>query len=180
MNFFNRFDHLPSGQPASVVNTWLCLFSIIKATLELGAYATPEEVAADIRLVLETAITYASPGSKLQQVARNLLTKLVEGATNSSSAQQPGITSVEALSLKSPANMKSVRALLERMMKRPANSVFMEPVDPEDDGCEDYLDIIQEPMDLGTIKDYLDGGAFETIADFAGNRFSLLGQLTAN
>jgi hypothetical protein len=140
--------------------------------LELGAYATPEEVASDIRLVLETAISFSGPGSKLQQVARNLLIKLAEGATNASSAQQPGVTSVEALSLKSSANMKSVRALLERMMKRPANSVFLEPVDPEDDGCEDYLDIIQEPMDLGTIKDYLDGGAFETVADFAGIGFN--------
>ncbi len=160
---------MPFGQPANVI--WLCIFSIIKATLELGAYATPEEVASDIRLVLETAISFANSGCKLQQVARHLLTKLADGVANSSPAQQAGVTSVEALSLKSPANMKSVRALLERMMKRPANSVFMEPVDPEDDGCEDYLDIIQEPMDLGTIKDYLDGGAFETIADFAGTRF---------
>ncbi len=136
--------------------------------MELGAYATPEEVASDIRLVLETAISFASPGSKLQQVARNLLIKLAEGTAISSSTLQPGIMSIEALSLKSAANMKSVRALLERMIKRPANSVFLEPVDPEGDGCEDYLEIIQEPMDLGTIKDYLDGGAFETIADFAG------------
>jgi hypothetical protein len=136
--------------------------------LELGAYATPEEVASDIRLVLETAITFATAGSKLQQVARSLLSKLAEGTAISSTAQQPGVASVEALSLKSAANMKSVRALLERMMKRPANSLFLEPVDPEDDGCEDYLDIIQEPMDLGTIKDYLEGGAFETVADFAG------------
>ncbi len=145
-----------------------CIFSIIKATLELGAYAAPEEVAADIQLVLESAISFANPGSKLQQIARNLLTPPPEGTAASSSSQQSGTNAVEALSLKNPANMKSVQVLLERMMKRPANSVFLEPVDPEDDGCEDYLEIIQEPMDLGTIKDYLDGGAFETIADFAG------------
>lgn len=135
--------------------------------MELGAYATPEEVAADIRYVLETAVTRSSAGSKLQQVSRKLLTKLTEGAANTSASQQRASTSGESLSLKSAANLKSVRALLDKMMKRPQNQVFLEPVNPDEDGCEDYLEIIQEPMDLGTIKDYLDGGAFETVADFA-------------
>jgi hypothetical protein len=142
--------------------------SVIKAALELGTYSTPEEVAADIRLVLEIAISLAPSGGKLQQVSKRLLTKLTEGiASAANAAQQRASTSGEGLSLKSPANLKGVRALLDRMMKRPANNIFLEPVNPEEDGCEDYLEIIQEPVDLGTIKDYLEGGAFETVADFA-------------
>ena len=37
-------------------------------------------------------------------------------------------------------------------MRRPQNKAFLEPVDPDEDGCEDYHDIIEEPMDLGTIR----------------------------
>lgn len=35
---------------------------------------------------------------------------------------------------------------------------FSEPVNPDRDGCPDYLDIVKTPMDLGTIlnKIYLD------------------------
>ena len=119
-------------------------------------------------MVLETAISLAPAGGRLQQLCRKLLTKLTEGVAEAAAAsQQRASASGEGLSLKSAAHMKSVRALLDRMMRRPANSIFLEPVNPEEDGCEDYLDIIQEPVDLGTIKDYLDGGAFETVADFA-------------
>ena len=103
----------------------------------------------------------------MQQVSRRLLAKLIESGANAGAAQQRTGTSGESLSLKTPAHMKAVRALLDRMMKRPQNQLFLEPVNPDADGCEDYLEIIQEPVDLGTIKDYLEGGAFETVADFA-------------
>jgi hypothetical protein len=140
--------------------------------VELGAYAGPEEVAADLRLVLDMAVQLSPAGSKLQQVARRLAARVMDGIDRPSTEKPANGSGVggggaEALSLKNGANLKLVRGLLERMMKRPQNHYFLEPVDPEEDGCEDYLDIIQEPMDLGTIKDYLDSSAFETVAEFA-------------
>ncbi|CAI5714373.1 unnamed protein product [Hyaloperonospora brassicae] len=43
-------------------------------------------------------------------------------------------------------------ALVNRLLKEEASEMFSRPVDPELDGCPNYLSVIDHPMDLGTIR----------------------------
>lgn len=71
--------------------------------------------------------------------------------------------------LDGPDQMRRAQALLEKSMKRPKAAPFLKPVDPEEDGCEDYLQTIKHPMDLGTVKEDLDGNMYDTLAEVAAN-----------
>lgn len=44
---------------------------------------------------------------------------------------------------------------------------FYKPVDAELLGLHDYFDIIKKPMDLGTVKNKMDGRAYKSAAEFA-------------
>jgi len=44
--------------------------------------------------------------------------------------------------------------------------VFARPVDPANDGCPDYFNVIKYPMDLGTIQSRLHKGTIEDPEDF--------------
>ncbi|KAE9361056.1 hypothetical protein PF008_g1397 [Phytophthora fragariae] len=43
-------------------------------------------------------------------------------------------------------------AFVNRLLKEEASDLFSRPVDPELDGCPNYLSVIDHPMDLGTIR----------------------------
>ncbi|CAI5747448.1 unnamed protein product [Peronospora destructor] len=43
-------------------------------------------------------------------------------------------------------------AVVNRLLKEEASDLFSRPVDPEIDGCPNYLSVIDQPMDLGTIR----------------------------
>ncbi|CAH0479373.1 unnamed protein product [Peronospora belbahrii] len=43
-------------------------------------------------------------------------------------------------------------ALVDRLLQEEASDLFSRPVDPEIDGCPNYLSVIDQPMDLGTIR----------------------------
>ncbi|TMW63211.1 hypothetical protein Poli38472_002152 [Pythium oligandrum] len=59
------------------------------------------------------------------------------------------------------------RALVDRLLKEEIAELFARPVDPEEDGCPDYLTIIEHPIDLGTIRQRLDTGFYESWDLFA-------------
>ncbi|GLD92937.1 hypothetical protein PINS_up001529 [Pythium insidiosum] len=44
-------------------------------------------------------------------------------------------------------------ALVNRLLREQIAELFSRPVDPEGDGCPDYMDVISHPMDLGTIRE---------------------------
>jgi hypothetical protein len=48
----------------------------------------------------------------------------------------------------------------------PLAGLFLQPVDPIPDGCPDYLSIIKEPMDIGTILDKLKMGSYASPAQW--------------
>ena len=56
--------------------------------------------------------------------------------------------------LKQPS-MSNCLKLVKQLMKFPSCEHFLEPVDPEALGIPDYLDVIERPMDLGTIHETL-------------------------
>lgn len=44
--------------------------------------------------------------------------------------------------------------------------MFAQPVDPERDGCPDYLTKIKNPMDLGTVRKKLEDNEYDTITQW--------------
>eukprot|EP00960_Hanusia_phi_P038493 753461-Hanusia_phi.AAC.6 len=50
--------------------------------------------------------------------------------------------------------------LLRRMSSRLDATPFLEPVDPQRDGCPDYFDVIARPMDLGSVQKKLREGGY--------------------
>jgi hypothetical protein len=44
--------------------------------------------------------------------------------------------------------------------------MFSQPVDPNRDDCEDYFDIIKQPMDLGTIRTKLASHQYKSVAEW--------------
>ncbi|GKU98166.1 hypothetical protein SLEP1_g11200 [Rubroshorea leprosula] len=54
--------------------------------------------------------------------------------------------------------------ILDRLQKKDTYGVFSEPVDPEE--LPDYHDIIANPMDFGTVRKKLDGGAYMSLEEF--------------
>ncbi|KAK9116532.1 hypothetical protein Sjap_015479 [Stephania japonica] len=63
--------------------------------------------------------------------------------------------------------MQQCEALVKKLMDHQYGFLFNQPVDPEALQIPDYLDIISEPMDLGTIKKKLENGEYSSARDFA-------------
>jgi hypothetical protein len=60
--------------------------------------------------------------------------------------------------------LKRMDKVVAAVMKMKNALPFLEPVNPERDGCPDYLDRVKKPMDYGTIKDRLAAGGYYTSA----------------
>lgn len=65
------------------------------------------------------------------------------------------------------ANIRRCRDILKNIMSRSTAYVFLKPVDPVALNIPDYYDIIQTPMDLGTVREKLRSSLYKTIQDFA-------------
>jgi hypothetical protein len=57
--------------------------------------------------------------------------------------------------LSGPEWVKVAREVLTRCQKHAKARPFMEPVDPETEGLDDYFQIIEDPMDFSTIANRL-------------------------
>jgi hypothetical protein len=57
-------------------------------------------------------------------------------------------------------------AIINKLRKRGITSIFAEPVDPDFDNCPDYLEVIDRPMDLGTVLHKLDSNSYDTFREF--------------
>ncbi|KAM2787309.1 hypothetical protein PS2_008102 [Malus domestica] len=70
---------------------------------------------------------------------------------------------------------KSLVFILDRLKKKDTRGVFSEPVDPEE--LPDYQEIIQNPMDFGTVRTKLDQGAYSNLEQFEKDDFENLRQV---
>ncbi|PIN23324.1 hypothetical protein CDL12_03958 [Handroanthus impetiginosus] len=59
--------------------------------------------------------------------------------------------------------------ILDRLQKKDTYGVFSEPVDPDE--LPDYFDIIEQPMDFGTVRKKLDGGAYKHLEELEADVF---------
>ena len=56
--------------------------------------------------------------------------------------------------------------ILVQLKKHKSAYPFLQPVNPQVDGAYNYLDIIKEPMDLGTVEENLKKGEYQTASQF--------------
>ncbi|KAL7688165.1 putative bromodomain, NET domain, Bromodomain-like superfamily, NET domain superfamily protein [Plasmopara halstedii] len=66
-----------------------------------------------------------------------------------------------------PMSMKKCLSILKGLMANPKSAPFLTPVDPIALGIPDYFNVIKEPMDLGTIRNHLENGSYDSPLDFA-------------
>ncbi|KAL5731256.1 hypothetical protein ACHQM5_004004 [Ranunculus cassubicifolius] len=59
---------------------------------------------------------------------------------------------------------RQLEFILDRLQKKDVYSVYAEPVDPEE--LPDYHDVIEHPMDFGTIRKKLANGTYTTLEQF--------------
>ncbi len=56
--------------------------------------------------------------------------------------------------------------VLKGLQKHEHGWVFATPINPVELGIHDYFDVIQKPMDLGTVEEKLTGGSYHFLDDF--------------
>lgn len=66
----------------------------------------------------------------------------------------------------SPQQKDQCLKILDELISHPISNVFIDPVDPVLDEVPDYLDVIQEPSDLTTVREKLIGDQFPSLQEF--------------
>merc|ERR1712194_324554 len=142
---------------------------IVKQPMDLGTvqerlarhhYTRLEELALDCRLVWKNAFLFNGPESVYFKAAKAL-----------SDAFEKKLEEIEreAEQINNPQldTMERCRILLDDMTMNPFSEWFREPVDHENMGLTDYLQVIKEPQDLGTISEKLERTHYMSPEDFA-------------
>ena len=103
------------------------------------------------------------------------MTEQVEEASHASVAppfpnplHDPKMFAQHKLSLQLESELQPMRLILSRLMAHPMHNrkgIFNRPVDPVALGLPDYFDVIEKPMDFGTIKAKLHALAYRTRRD---------------
>ena len=57
--------------------------------------------------------------------------------------------------------------IMDRIMKRPCFTVFLNPVNPDEDGARGYYDVVRHPIDLSQIKQNLINNKYKDIEQWA-------------
>jgi hypothetical protein len=58
--------------------------------------------------------------------------------------------------------MENLRKIVQKIITKKDSDIFREPVPYEELGLTDYIDIVKEPMDLGTVMKKLDGKKYSS------------------
>ena len=56
--------------------------------------------------------------------------------------------------------------IIDELCQHPVSAIFMNPVDPEEDQVPNYLQIVKNPSDLGTVKQKLTEQKYKTLDEF--------------
>ena len=57
--------------------------------------------------------------------------------------------------------MKKLLSLVKQLIKRRGGTLFDAPVDPEAFGIPDYWEIVDRPIDLGTVLKWIEANAYD-------------------
>ena len=124
--------------------------TVVKKPMDFGTirkkllrYASLEDFVADIKLVYQNARRYNKSATHfVHQVA-----------TESAKALEKELKNMGVSSTPQMSDEDKMRQILDAVVaKKDLSFYFTEPVDPEKLGLHDYLDVIEEPMDLGTVR----------------------------
>lgn len=66
----------------------------------------------------------------------------------------------------SPYLRKQCQEVMEKICSRPTAQFFFYPIDPIQDNCPDYFEIVKFPMDLSTIKKNLRNNKYKSVAEW--------------
>mmetsp|Transcript_6775 Transcript_6775/g.17738 ORF Transcript_6775/g.17738 Transcript_6775/m.17738 type:complete len:328 (-) Transcript_6775:375-1358(-) len=120
----------------------------IKDKLKSSKYATTADLAQDVRLVWKNAKSYNQEGSEIHIAASSLEADF-----------EAKFQHVPRGPLRASDTLAKAKEIVKQIRKLPNADPFNEPVDWEGLKLDDYLDVIKQPMDLGTILRRLDAGS---------------------
>jgi len=125
-----------------------------------GHYQRLEHFVNDVRLVWKNAFIFNAPDSLYFKAAKTLsdvFEKRVEELEK------------EAESVNAPdiGSMERCQILLDDMRKNPLSEWFRDPVNYVELGLHDYPQVIQTPMDLGTIAKKMERAQYMSVEDYA-------------
>jgi hypothetical protein len=122
--------------------------------LKAGKYATTTEFGGDVKLVWRNAKTYNQEGSEIYDAAAKLEAEF-----------ESKFAPIARGPLRVSDTLGKAKEIVKQVRKLPNADPFNEPVDWEGLKLDDYLDVIKEPMDLGTIMRRLDSGSHYTTVE---------------
>lgn len=65
-----------------------------------------------------------------------------------------------------PFLRKQCNDVMDKIYARPISKIFLYPVDPVQDNCPNYFEVVKNPMDLGTIRKNLRGNKYKSIEEW--------------
>ncbi|ETP29962.1 hypothetical protein F442_20974 [Phytophthora nicotianae P10297] len=129
----------------------------ITASVEVAKIATPQ-----------AGPTISTPRSVSTPMSDYLSPSLVLGRSERKRSIPAHLREDNILELdQAPMSMKKCLSILKGLMANPKSAPFLAPVDPVALGIPDYFHVIKEPMDLGTIRNNLESGFYDSPSDFA-------------
>jgi hypothetical protein len=129
----------------------------IHKKLRDGAYSGLPDFAEDVRLVFSNVMTFHESNSKDYKAASRMRRIL------SDMCKELGVRNVRCAG-EWPYDY---RLLLKRLMQNKDATAFLQPVNPEEDECPDYLSVISSPMDLPQVLQRLDDANYSSPEDMA-------------
>ena len=144
----------------------------MKENLESFIYQTKEEFDADIELTIQNAITFNPVGATVHNDA--LALKSYFDREWHGIAEPPRATKAPSKTTATPSfsimslipELRQCHQMLGRIEKHASAGPFLFPVDPIALNIPNYFDVVKNPMDLGTVKKRLEGGAYSTHYEF--------------
>jgi hypothetical protein len=109
----------------------------------------------------------SNAGGAQRRVSQELTSEPGQPVTRAKRARRPKRLDSYGGSVNLSWALKQCQTLLKSLMTHKFGWPFNQPVDPIALNIPDYFDVIKQPMDLGTIKEQLDTGHYETEDEFA-------------
>ena len=133
----------------------------IEKKLDKSGYSSVEDFIRDVRLVWGNALKYNPPENPVYALADRMDAEFEKKLAELSGVPlttAPAAGAAPAAAAKGPAvPFKDVKALLKILDSHKLSQPFRTPVDWEKGGLTNYLQVVERPMDLGTIGAKLDG-----------------------
>ncbi|KAJ1983367.1 hypothetical protein H4R34_001317 [Dimargaris verticillata] len=172
--FLHPVDPVAQGVPHyfDVVKQPMDL-STIEGKLRQGAYHRNEEVKADVELMLHNCFIFNPPDTFVYAEGQSFgayFAKIWAKAFGpepiaTSAVAPPTVPAVLATPRSEPwPDYGACFELVQRLKATRHAGLFLQPVDPVRDGCPTYFDVIEHPMDLGTIESSLLQGHYSNVA----------------